>query len=76
MLFCVSLDTGIIKEYICQGIALNFSTGFNKSSGNPVLLQSNQHLSTLRPLNSIGVLVFYLKHDEKMLQGLGPFRYE
>ena len=67
MLFCVSLTTGVIRDYICQGIALKFSRNINKFRGNPILLQSNQHLSTLRQLNSKGTLVFFEEKDGNYL---------
>ena len=46
---------------MCQGIVLKISRNVNKLRGDPILLQSNQHLSTLRPLNSKGILVFFEK---------------
>ena len=63
MLFCVSMSTGVISKYLCQGIALQFSRNINISKGDPILLQSNQYLSTFRPSDSVGVLAYFEGQD-------------
>ena len=73
MLFCISLSTGHINTYLCQGIALQFSSDINVSKGDPVLLQSNQHLSTFRPMDSVGVIAYYEGKDGVYMVGcVGP----
>ena len=62
-LFCVSLSTGLISKYLCQGIALQFSRNINISKGDPILLQSNQYLSTFRPSDYVGVLAYFEGQD-------------
>ena len=69
ILFCVSLSTGLINKVLCHGIALQFSESINISKGDPILLQSNQYLSTFRPVNSIGVLAYFEKLDGKYVIG-------
>ena len=68
-MFCVSLRTGIINTFLCEGIVLKFSESINIFKGDPILLQSNQYLSTFRLVNSIGVLAFFEKLDGKYVIG-------